>query len=727
MSWFDDQITERRRNDEQELEDAFIRTAGIVLGKKQKYQYSDKRISAQSVIDDLLKYYRLKTVRIPDNLEQFEEQMDYSMRYYGIMRREIILEEKWYKRAVGPILTYRKEDKRPVAMIPAKSGGYRFSRDGDGKKVKVSSRNARSFEEKAICFYQPLPMTKIGIVDLLRYMKGYLNLWDFLYFIWLAFLLAVVGINYPRLTKFLTGSVLDGGQYNALIGTAVFMIAIFVTSWLLESVKDLIAERMKRRMLVGVQSAMMMRMMSLPTGFFKKYSIGEIKSRQNSVSDLCELLLDIVLGAGISALFSLIYLTQIINISEYLASVTLQVLFLNVIVILAISFIQTRVSRRELQRKAEEFGVSFSIISGIKKIKMTGAEKRVFAKWLNLYSKWADVKFNPPRLVKAGPVITMAIGLGVNIVLYLISFVGGVNQSSYYSFTVAYAALFAAFSMLSESAVSIGQLRPAFEMAQPFFQTVPEMRTDREVITRLSGRIEMENVYFRYREDSPYILNNLSLKIEPGEYVAIVGETGCGKSTLIRLLLGFETTDRGSIYYDGRELKNIDPSSLRRRIGTVLQQGDLFQGDIYSNIVITAPELTQEDAWRAAEIAGIAEDIRNMPMEMHTLITEGGGGISGGQKQRIMIARAIAPKPRILFLDEATSALDNVTQKQVSDALDEMGCTRIVIAHRLSTIRNCDRILVLKDGQIAEDGTYEELIEKNGLFAELVDRQRIDS
>ncbi len=194
----------------------------------------------------------------------------------------------------------------------------------------------------------------------------------------------------------------------------------------------------------------------------------------------------------------------------------------------------------------------------------------------------------------------------------------------------------------------------------------------------------------------------------------------------MRLLLGFEKPEKGAIYYDGKDLNKLDLSSLRRKIGTVMQSGGLFQGDIYSNIIISAPHLTLDDAWEAAEKAGIADDIRSMPMGMQTLISEGQGGISGGQKQRIMIARAIAPKPKILMFDEATSALDNRTQKQVSEALDAMGCTRIVIAHRLSTIRHCDRILVLDKGSIIEDGTYEELIQKGGYFAELVERQRLD-
>jgi ABC-type bacteriocin/lantibiotic exporter with double-glycine peptidase domain len=237
----------------------------------------------------------------------------------------------------------------------------------------------------------------------------------------------------------------------------------------------------------------------------------------------------------------------------------------------------------------------------------------------------------------------------------------------------------------------------------------------------------MNNVSFRYSENMPPVLDDLSLKIRPGQYVAIVGRTGCGKSTLMRLLTGFETPQKGAIYYDGKDLNTLDLKSLRKQIGVVIQNGKLFQGDIYSNIVISAPQLTLDDAWNAAEMAGIADDIRQMPMGMFTLISEGSGGISGGQRQRLMIARAIAPNPKILMFDEATSALDNISQKVVSDSLERLKCTRIVIAHRLSTIRQCDRIIVLDQGKIIEDGTYEQLIAQNGFFAELVARQRLDA
>ena len=275
-------------------------------------------------------------------------------------------------------------------------------------------------------------------------------------------------------------------------------------------------------------------------------------------------------------------------------------------------------------------------------------------------------------------------------------------------------------------ALTLANIRPVLEMALPIIKTLPEISTGKKVVTKLSGSIELNNVSFRYKENMPLVLDNFSRKIRAGQYVAIVGRTGCGKSTLMRLMLGFEEPQKGAIYFDGKDLSTIDLKSLRRNIGVVMQSGKLFSGDVFSNITISAPWLTMNDAWEAAELAGIADDIRAMPMGMHTIISEGSGGVSGGQRQRLMIARAIAPKPKILMFDEATSALDNITQKKVSDSLDNLKCTRIVIAHRLSTIKQCDRIIVIDKGKIIEDGKYEDLIAKEGYFAELVQRQRLD-
>jgi ABC-type bacteriocin/lantibiotic exporter with double-glycine peptidase domain len=242
-------------------------------------------------------------------------------------------------------------------------------------------------------------------------------------------------------------------------------------------------------------------------------------------------------------------------------------------------------------------------------------------------------------------------------------------------------------------------------------------------VAGLYGGIEVSDVSFRYDEDGPMILDNLSLKIKAGEYVGIVGKSGCGKSTLMRLMLGFEAPISGGIYYDNYDLSKVDKASLRRKIGCCLQSGSLFTGDLFHNITITAPWATHDDAWEALRMACMEDDVRRMPMGLHTVVSEGGGGFSGGQKQRILIARALISKPNIIFFDEATSALDNIAQKSVSDNLDKLRCTRVVIAHRLSTIRHCDRIVVLDKGHIAEQGTFEELMANKGLFYEMAQRQ----
>ena len=299
-------------------------------------------------------------------------------------------------------------------------------------------------------------------------------------------------------------------------------------------------------------------------------------------------------------------------------------------------------------------------------------------------------------------------------------------MAKFAAFSGAFGMVMGGITQLGASGSSISMISPILRIGEPILAAEPERTEGKKQIKKLSGRIELSQVVFRYNEDGPAILNEVDLKIEPGEYVAIVGKSGCGKSTLFRLILGFEEPQQGAIYFDGSDITSFDRHSLRRSIGTVLQDGKLFAGNIFSNITITAPWMTMEDAWEAAEKAGMAEDIRRMPMGMHTVISEGSGGISGGQKQRLLIARAICPRPGILMFDEATSALDNLTQKVVTDSLNRMDCTRIVIAHRLSTIKECDRILVLDHGKIAEDGTYDELMAKNGLFTELARRQMIE-
>jgi len=466
--------------------------------------------------------------------------------------------------------------------------------------------------------------------------------------------------------------------------------------------------------------------LSLPANFFKGFSAGELSSRGRWVSGLCSLLVDAALSTGLSSLFSLAYVGQIFSFAPALALPAFAVALLTLLVSVATSLMQVRHARARMENAAKQSGTVFDFINGIQKIKLAGAEKRAFSKWAEQYAAGARMMYQPAPLIRFSAAIPEAIALVGTAAMYFGAVKSGVSPAEYMAFSVSFGMVTAAFSALSGIAVRVASVKPMMQMVEPILSSVPESTAGRANVERLTGGIELDHVSFRYSEQSPPVIRDLSLKILPGQYVAVVGKTGCGKSTLLRLLLGFEAPQAGSVSFDGMDVSRLEPRSLRRQIGVVTQNGKLFQGDIFSNIAISSPGLTLEEAWEAAEIAGIAEDIRRMPMGMHTLISEGAGGVSGGQRQRLMIARAIARKPRVLMLDEATSALDNLTQKQVTQSLDRLKCTRIVVAHRLSTIRQCGRIILLEDGAILEDGSYDELMARRGSFAQLVKRQQLE-
>jgi len=724
MGWFDEQIRQRKQNDQDVFEESIFRMASVVLGKNQAGALDDERVLTKAAIDDILKYYRAKPVEIPGTIHEAEEALEYCLRPHGIMRRNVKLEENWYRDAYGPMIAFRKEDGLPVALMPKPVSGYWY-RDG-GEKKNLNKATAAQFEADAICFYKPLPLKKLGIPDLILYLKDCLDLGDYAALVGMTLLVTLFGMVAVPINRVLTGFVLERGNMTLLAGTAVFLLTSIISGQLISAMRELMMTRVEIKTSLAVEAAIMMRVMNLPANFFRQYSSGELSSRSGAVNQLCSLLLGSVFSTGLSSLMSLLYITQIFRYAPALVTPAILVILAGLAVSTVASLMQMRISKQVMELSAKSSGVSFALISGVQKVKLAGAEKRAFARWADAFSKAAQYTYRPPVFLLVNGVISTAISLAGTIVIYYIAVRTNVSGSEYIAFNSAYGMVAGAFSALTGVALSVAQIKPILDMAEPILKTEPESSENKTMVTALKGGIELSNVCFRYNDSMPYVVDGMSLKIRAGEYIAIVGRTGCGKSTLVRLLLGFETPEKGAIYYDGKDMSKLDLRSLRRRIGTVTQDGSLFQGDIYSNIVISAPNLSLQEAWEAAEIAGIADDIRAMPMGMQTIIAEGAGGISGGQKQRLMIARAVAPKPKILIFDEATSALDNRTQKQVSDALDKLMCTRIVIAHRLSTIKNCDRILVLEGGKILEDGTYDELIARNGFFAELVARQRID-
>ena len=726
MGWFDEQIRERKKSDIEIFEDSFKTLANAIMGRRLSDALGDDRQKITDQIEMILEYYRVKSRDVPEEIQDMNEVLEYLMRPYGIMRRGVHLEKGWYKNAFGAMLGTKKDDGSVVALLPYELGGYRFYDLEKKKYVRVNRHNEDLFDTDAIAFYKPFPLKKMSIRDFVHYLKEQVTPIDLVILVISMAAAASVGLLLPRLTSALFSDVIKIGSNRLLIGIAIYMISVSLSSLVFSAVQSFATARITTKLDITVEAASIMRVLSLPATFFKQFNAGELSTRIGYLHDLSDKMVNILLSTSLTSLFSLVYISQIFVYAPSLVKPSLIVTLLTTLVTIGKYKIVTGVSKNHMLLTTKENGITHELVGGIQKIRLAGAEQRSFAKWCKLYAESAQFLYNPPMLIRVSGVVTQAISLIGTAVMYYLAIKNGVSIAEYYAFTSAYGMIDSAFRTLADVSVSISRIKPTLNMVKPLLETVPEIDGDKTMVTSLSGNIELSHINFRYSPSMPQILNDVSLKIKAGQYVAIVGQTGCGKSTLLRIMLGFEKPQKGTVYYDSRDINKLDPKSLRRHIGSVMQDGKLFMGDIYSNITISAPWLTMDEAWEAAETAGLADDIRRMPMGMKTLISEGLGSISGGQRQRLMIARAVAPKPKILMFDEATSALDNLTQKRIAEALDQMKCTRIVIAHRLSTIRQCDRIIVLDKGKIIEDGSYDQLIKKDGFFADLISRQRLD-
>ena len=724
MGWFEEQIKVRRDRDNEALDDSLKNVSAIIKGKK-GFSFGDDRDKLKGVLDEILAFFHIRSREIPPEVKDLNDQMEYLFRPHGIMYRPVKLDKGWYNNASGAMLGKLKTGEA-VALLPDKLGMYGFYNPNTQKKVRLNRKTQELLEEDSYCFYKPFPLKKIGVRDLLQYIIGTVSPPTIVCVILITLCATLVGMITPRITKLLFSDVLESGSARLLLSIAVLYVCTSLSLLMIGGIKSLLMNRINTEMNVSVQAATMARILSLPADFFKNYSSGEITSRAQYISSLCQTLVQTFLSTGLTSIFSLVYITQIFVYAKELVIPALCITLVTLAFSIVSSLAQMKISKKQMELSGKMSGMTYQIITGVQKIKLSGSEKRMFARWMNEYAEESKYTYGTPPFIMFNGVISTAISLAGTIVMYFFAVRSGVSVADYTAFNAAYGMLSGALMSVAGIALTAARIKPVIDMAKPIMDAEPEISEGKQIVTKVSGGIELSNVSFRYEDNSPLVVDDLSLKIKPGQYVAIVGKTGCGKSTLLRLLLGFEKPQKGAIYYDGRDMGTLDLKSLRKKIGVVTQNGKLFQGDIYSNIIISAPYLSVDDAWKAAEIADIADDIRAMPMGMHTIISEGAGGISGGQKQRLMIARAVAPNPKILMFDEATSALDNITQKKVSEALDSLKCTRIVIAHRLSTIKQCDRIIVLDGGKIVEDGTYEELLEKQGYFHELVERQKLD-
>ena len=721
MSIFGKQLQEKIHSTDREMQ-RNLRALGDSLDGKKKAIFFSESIGQETEqqIREICRFLRLDVPEKPG------EDIETILRASGAIKRMVELGENWWKDADGPLLARFRETGRSIALFPDTFDGYYYTDPDTGVRVRINKRNKDLFEREAYCFYKPLPNRPLTEKEYIRILLKQLSVKDVLILVLSALFITLLGMVTPFANSYAFSSLIPSGNSMLLIPLGIWLTSVAISTWMLRVVRSSVSSRINNRLDVFCNNAVYGRVIRLPASFFKEQTAGGMAQRVQALSQIPALITDQMFGTFMTVLLSLTYVIQLFTIAKPLVLPVL-IIYIAESTLFVLVFHQSRHITREILSASEKnSGLVFSFLAGIQKIKISGSENKAFTKWLESYTK----VMRPSYAIRfpasfQGPLVTAVHILGT-LWLYLIATRNHLSVAQFTAFSSAFGMAMSGVMALHSSGSSSAMMKPIMDMGEPILQAVPETGEGKHRVGQLSGKIELNHVSFRYTENGPLIMDDLSLQIDSGEYVAVVGKSGCGKSTLMRLLLGFEEPQRGNVIYDGLDMNSIDRQSLRRNIGTVLQDGQLFNGDIFYNILITAPWLTMKDAWEAADKAGVGDDIRKMPMGMHTLVTESGGGISGGQKQRILIARAICPRPAILFLDEATSALDNVTQKIVTDSMNSMKCTRIVIAHRLSTIRECSRILVLDHGKIVEDGTYDELYQKNGLFTELVQRQIVE-
>jgi NHLM bacteriocin system ABC transporter ATP-binding protein len=640
--------------------------------------------------------------------------------------RKIILKDKWWKEDNGPLLVYREADGQPLALLPISPTKYKLHDPADGSEVTVNRMIAETIKAEAYTFYRPLPAKAIGYKELLNYLADGIWKSDVFTVIAMGLLGGVLGALTPVVTGIIFDSVIPDGERLLLSQIGFLLIAIALTDFAFNLTRSFALHRIEGQAERDLQAAIWDRLLSLPVPFFKDYTAGELAGRAMGISQIRSILSGAAVNSIISGIFAIFYFILLFYYSWKLALIATVIVAVVMAISLLLGYLQIRYERQLIDMNNSLAGKIFGLLTGISKIKTTGSEKRAFHIWAVDFSRVREITYQKENLGNKMAVFNSTANIiSTGIIFFSLMKVSGVNLGAgkFIAFNSAFSSYLGVMLEISAVFLQLNVIKPLYERVKPILETLPEFDQDKADPGELEGNIEVRHVNFRYQPEGPLILNDIVLEIKKGDYVGIVGTSGSGKSTLFRLLLGFEKAESGQIFYDQHDLENVDIRAIRRQLGVVLQSGQLMQGSIFDNIVAANPGLSLEDAWEAARMAGMEEDIKSMPMGMHTMVSEDGGTLSGGQRQRLLIARAIISRPKIIFFDEATSALDNRTQKIVSESLASLGATRVVIAHRLSTITNCNKIVVMDKGRITEQGSYQELFKNNGLFTQLVKRQ----
>lgn len=656
-----------------------------------------------------------------------ERQLSDTLSYNNLFSRRVTLTGKWHKDDSGPLLGYERDGavRKPVALLPGRQG-YEIARPGASRREPVRKSHLESIEDEAVQIYTPLPPGAPGPLKLvLDSLKGSKK--D----IWLVLVAGLVaglcGFALPLAMSFTVDTIIVNGERDLVKEMAMGLLMVVFGSTAFEMTKSFALLRLETKTQISLQAAIIGRVLSLPPAFFDRFTAGDLSKRVTAVDGIRRMLTGAMLTTLLSSTFAMVNLALLFIYSWKLAAAVVGILAVTLVFIRIMMKRQMKIQTQIQDTIGKLAGLELQLITGVNKLRSAGAESSAYGKWLRLFTELRKITYAVGKGTNVVTVYSSGLSLFISLSVFALFLLSGLftelSLGSFLCFTAAMGQLTGAVAALCNTMVGLVFLGPMYQRALPVLEAKPETHQSLEDPGELKGEIGVANLSFVYPGADTPTLKNVSMRVTPGQFVAIVGETGSGKSTLLKMLLGFRSPNAGAILYDGKELSRLDKRKVRRQIGAVIQNGELFQGNIFFNIMGAHSDDSEEEAWEAARLAAVDEDIRNMPMGMKTFVPHGGGSFSGGQKQRIMIARALAKQPKIFLLDEATSNLDNKTQAQVMENLNNLHATRIVVAHRLSTIQDADMIYVMRNGVIVEKGTFEELLKHDGLFTRLAHRQ----
>lgn len=646
-----------------------------------------------------------------------------------IRTRRISLNSNWWQQDYGPLLAFT-QDEQPVALLPTASGQYELFDPQTNQHTPIRARVAAQLAPMAYLFYRPLPDRALSSWDLLKFVS-WGQAQNVMTLGWVSVAATVASMVTPLVTGVLIDEAIPDTHRPLLLQLGLGLFAASFGMFVFQFAQRRVLLRLQTSTDLTIQAAIWDRLLKLKPSFFRQYSTGDLQNRVSAIAQIRSHLSGTLLPALFTSLFSLLNLVLLFFFSFPLAGIAAIVagvaLWVNHILRLMLS-----PQLRALQElEGHLLGTMVQIMGGIAKLRVAGAENRVFAYWAQHYRQQLHLVIKTQSLEDGLtvfntllPVLSSMAFFGVASSLTTLdaALPNGLSTGTFLAFNAAFGAFMTGTQDLSRTWIELLQVGILWERILPILAAQPEVDESKADPGPLSGQLKLDRVTFRYRAEGPLILDQMTLEANKGDFIAVVGPSGSGKSTLIRLLLGFETPTQGTVSYDGQDLAELDLTAVRRQLGVVLQNGRITSASLFENIAAGAL-ITLDQAWDAARLAALADEIAAMPMAMQTVISEGGSNLSGGQRQRLLIARALALKPKILLLDEATSALDNQTQAVISRNLEQMQVTRIAIAHRLSTIRHADRIYVLDRGRIVQQGTFEVLMTEPGLFARIMGRQ----